>query len=141
MSEVIVTDTVVYLINVEIFEFCQLNLLTGEKIFFQKDKSKKRVAGQYYKDEKTFFALIFINDNRVMYFDNKIYKLDKDLHISVEKNGEWRKFTVLEYNINILYHTSKYIGFDVWSTEEDVDLFYQISRQYKNDNYYKKYIK
>lgn len=37
------------------------------------------------------------------------------------------------------YRTSPYIGFDVWSDEEDVDLFYQIEQSYQNDDYYKRF--
>ena len=55
--------------------------------------------------------------------------------------GDWREFHIEEYDIRIRYRTSSYIGFDVWSEEEDVDLFYQIEQSYKNDEYYKKYTK
>lgn len=37
------------------------------------------------------------------------------------------------------YRTSPYIEFDVWSDEEDVDLFYQIEQSYQNDDYYKRF--
>lgn len=30
-------------------------------------------------------------------------------------------------------------GFDVWSDENDVDLFYQIEQMYKTDDYYIKF--
>ena len=55
--------------------------------------------------------------------------------------GDWREFHIEEYNINIKYRTSQYIGFDVWSEEEDVDLFYQIKQSYKHEEYYKKFTK
>lgn len=76
-----------------------------------------------------------------MYYENQEYPLKKDLHINLIKNGSLREFSIEEYNIHIRYHTSKYIGFDVWSGEEDVDLFYQIQQSYKNDEYYKKFTK
>jgi len=63
------------------------------------------------------------------------------LHIDLKKTEKLREFHVEEYNICIKYRTSPYIGFDVWSTEEDVDLFYQIEQSYKNDEYYKKFTK
>ena len=46
-----------------------------------------------------------------------------------------------EYNICIQYRTSQYVGFDVWSDEKDVDLFYQIEQSYKDNEYYKKFTK
>ena len=61
-----------------------------------------------------------------MYYEGKQYPLRKDLHIKVIKQGELREFFIDEYNIDIKYRTSKFIGLDVWSTEMDVDLFYQI---------------
>lgn len=76
-----------------------------------------------------------------MYYNQKEYPLKKELHISLKKMGEWREFNIQEYNIHLRYRTSKYIGFDVWSDEKDVDLFYQIEQSYKNDEYYKKFTK
>ena len=63
------------------------------------------------------------------------------MHISLKKMGKQREFCIEEYHICIKYRTSPYIGFDVWSDEEDVDLFYQIEQSYKNDEYYKKFTK
>ena len=74
-----------------------------------------------------------------LHYNEKQYPLTKDLHISLKKEGEHREFLVEEYNIRISYHTSPYIGFDVWSEETDVDLFYQIKQSYKDDEYYKKF--
>lgn len=68
-------------------------------------------------------------------------KRQKDLHIKVIKHDRQREFFIDEYNIDIKYRTSKLINFDVWSTELDVDLFYQIEQSYKDDEYYKKFTK
>lgn len=76
-----------------------------------------------------------------MYYDGKEYPLNKDLHIKVVKQGKLREFFIEEYDIDIKYHTFKYLDFDVWSTEMDVDLFYQIEQSYKDDEYYKKFTK
>lgn len=76
-----------------------------------------------------------------MYYEGKEYPLMKDLHICLTKTGKSREFRIEEYNICIKYCTSPYIGFDVWSDEENVDLFYQIEQSYKNDEYYKKFTK
>ena len=77
----------------------------------------------------------------MIYYCGREYQLKRDLHISLIKMKDCRIFNIEEYNINIKYHTSPYIGFDVWSNEEDVDLFYQIEQSYKNDEYYKKFTK
>ena len=76
-----------------------------------------------------------------MYFNDNVYQLRKDLHISLKEMDTVREFRVEEYNICIKYRMSPYIGFDVWSDEEDVDLFYQIEQSYKNIEYYKKFTK
>ncbi|MBD5136845.1 MAG: hypothetical protein HDT39_12910 [Lachnospiraceae bacterium] len=71
----------------------------------------------------------------------KEYPLNKNLHISLTKAENFREFCIEEYNICIKYRTSPYIGFDVWSDAEHVDLFYQIEQLYKDDEYYKKFTK
>ena len=126
--------------NIEIGEYCMLNILTGGKLFY-KQSYIKEFTGLYFKDEKTFFALYPTENGPIMYYGDKEYQLRKDLHIKLKKMGDWREFHIEEYDIRIKYHSSPYIGFDVWSEEEDVDLFYQIEQSYKNDEYYKKYTK
>ncbi|MGN0494671.1 MAG: hypothetical protein ACI4GW_00450 [Lachnospiraceae bacterium] len=77
----------------------------------------------------------------MMYYEGKEYPLKKNLHISLKKTEKLREFCIEEYNIYIKYYTSPYIGFDVWSDEKDVDLFYQIEQSYRNDEYIKRYTK
>lgn len=76
-----------------------------------------------------------------LYYKGNKYQLRKDLHISLRIMDTEREFRIEEYDICIKYCTSPYIGFDIWSDEEDVDLFYQIKHSYKNDEYYKKFTK
>lgn len=78
-----------------------------------------------------------------MYFRGREYPLTPDLHIKLKKDRKNKKrvFRIKEYNICIKYKTSPYIGFDVWSQEEDVDLFYQIATNYQSEEYYKKFTK
>ena len=132
-------ENVLELFHIEIYERCLLNIKTGEKKF---DKGKWQVPyfqGLYFRDEDTFFALYPTENGPMMYYEGREYPLKKDLHIRLTKMDKLRKFCIDEYHICIQYHTSPYIGFDVWSEEEDVDLFYQIEQSYKNDDYYKKY--
>ena len=77
----------------------------------------------------------------IMYYEEKEYLLNKDLHISLVKTKDLREFIIQGYNIRIKYHSSPYIGVNVWSNEEDVDLFYQIEQSYKDEEYYKKFTK
>lgn len=131
----------VELSNIEIYEHCMLNISTGEKEY---NKGKKQIpyfTGLYFKDNDTFFALYPTENGPVMYYREKEYPLNKNLHISLTKAENFREFCIEEYNIRIKYRTSPYIGFDVWSDEEHVDLFYQIEQFYKDDEYYKKFTK
>lgn len=132
-------DAMIELSNVEIYEHCMLNIRTGEKEY---DKGKKRIphyTGSYFRDENTFFALYPTKKGPVMYYEGKEYPLRKDLHISLTKEEKLREFRIEEYNICINYHTSPYIGFDVWSEEKDVDLLYRIEQFYKDDEFYQRY--
>ena len=135
------TENIIELSNVEIHEHCMLNFRTGKKIY---NKGKKQIpyfTGQYFKDRETFFALYPTENGPVMYYQGMEYQLKKELHISLKKTENCREFIIEEYNIRIKYQTSKYIGFDIWSKEEDVDLFFQIEKLYKSDDYYKKFTK
>ena len=134
-------NNLIELSNIEIYEHCMLNIKTGEKEY---NKGKKKIpyfTGLYFEDEDTFFALYPTENGPMMYYNGKEYLLKKDLHICLEKKEESREFYIEEYNIQIKYHTSPYIGFDAWSEEKDIDLFYQIEQSYKNEEYYKKFTK
>lgn len=126
--------------HIEIGECCMLNCITGEKFFYKKP-IKNEFTGLYFRDESQFFAIYPTDKGPMMYYENKEYPLLPNLNIFVNKMGDWREFCIKEYDINIRYRTSKYIGFDVWSEEEDVDLFYQIAQSYKCESYHKKFTK
>ena len=130
-------NRIVELSNIEIHEHCILNIKTGE-IEYNKNIIPYH-KGSYFKDEKTFFALYPTESGPMMFYKKKEYPLKKNLHISLKKKDKWRRFHIWEYGIHIKYRTSRYIGFDVWSTEMDVDLFYRIEQSYKTDEFYEKY--
>lgn len=134
-------DNVIEMSNIEIFEFCKLDLNTGEKSFYENYHDFEDFNGFYFKDEKTFFAIFASSEGPKLYFKDRQYDLKKNLHITLKKNENSRDFRIEEYNISINYRASTYIGFDVWSDEKDVDLFYQIVHSYKDDEYYKKFTK
>lgn len=133
-------NNIVDLINLENFHCCKLNILTGEKVFCQRtEKKTKGFTGLYFMDERIFFAIYPTENGPIMYYEGNEYALNKELHITLRKNGKNRTFRIDEYNIRIDYFESPFIGMDVWSDEEDVDLFYQIAKFYRDDEYYKDY--
>jgi hypothetical protein len=50
--------------------------------------------------------------------------------ISLLKEGKNRRFKIVDYNIEVNYRESPYIGFDAWFDETDVDLFFMIEQNY-----------
>lgn len=132
---------IIELSNIEIYEHCILNIRTGEKQYNKGKKEMPYFTGLYFKDKDTFFALYPTESGPIMYYEGKEYPLRQDLHIGLTKTKELRMFCIEEYDICIKYRTSQYIGFDTWSEEKDVDLFYQIEQSYKDIEYYKKFTK
>lgn len=124
--------------NIEIWEYCMMNLITGHKKFYKNQKIKG-FTGLYFRDKSNFFAIYPTLNGPMMYFGGKEYILHSNLHIAFEKDGKNRKFVIEEYNICIQYQESRYLNFDVWSTEADVDIFYQIYSSYKKESYYEKF--
>ena len=132
-------DKTIGISNIETYEFCKLNLEKGEKKFYYDYSQFDEFDGFYFKDKEIFFVIFASDKGPMMYYEGKEYPLKKDLHISLSKTEKSREFRIEEYNICIKYCKSPYIGFDVWSDEEDVDLFYQIEQSYKDDEYYRKF--
>jgi hypothetical protein len=119
-------------------EYCELELSTGKKIF-AKYKKIPGFTGLYFKDDQSFFAIYPTKTGPQIYFEGKQLSINKNLLVSLIKNGKRRKFVIDDYNIEINYTESPYIGFDIWSDEIDVDLFYMIEQSYKNDDFYERY--
>lgn len=134
-------EKLIELSNVEIFEYCILNIDSGKKSFYKEKQRIPLYTGAYFKDEKTFFALYPTKSGPMIYYKGKEYPIKKRLHITLHKKDKWRRFHIWEYGIHIKYCTSRYIGLDVWSTEMDVDLFYLIQQSYKTDSFYENYAK
>ncbi|MBR4084282.1 MAG: hypothetical protein IKK33_08390 [Lachnospiraceae bacterium] len=126
--------------NMEVYEFCILDTLTGKKSF-SKDTVGNDFAGFYFYDSKEFFAIYSTKEGPMIYYKNKQYSINPDLHTYVKRMGEWREFDIREYGIHIRYKTSPYIGFDVWSEEEDVDLFCYLESKYKKEEFYQRFTK
>lgn len=134
-------QNVIELINVEKAICCKLDLITGEKYYCKDSEKTPGFTGVYYEDEVNFFAIYPTEKGPLMYYEGNEYPLSKNLHIKLMKQGDFRIFSIEEFNIKIKYRTSKYIDFDVWSEEKDVDLFFQIAQSYKSEEYYNKFTK
>lgn len=141
VKEAMTMNNIVELFNVEIYRCCRLDLFTGKKIYCDPSEKAKGFTGLYFEDDNNFFAIYPTKSGPIMYYDGNEYPLNRNLHIKVIKDGKQREFFIEEYNIDIKYLTSKYLDFDIWSTEMDVDLFYQIEQSYKDDEYYKRFTK
>jgi hypothetical protein len=136
---IILGKEIVEVKNVEIYEYCLLNRKTGKKEFLD-HSTEKGFKGSYFKDENNFFAIYPTNSGPMIYFDKREYPVSKKLNMSLQKNGKNRKFNILDYKIEINYIESIYLNWDVWSEEEDVDLFYMIEQNYKKDSFYERFI-
>ena len=141
VKEAIIMKYIIELENIEIAEACIINIQTGEKEFYKGEKRTPGFTGFYFRDNVTFFALYPTPNGPMMYYDGREFPLKKDLHISLTVDNRDRKFLIKEYDICIKYKESPYIAVDFWSTEEEVDLFYQIEQHYKDDEYYAHFTK
>lgn len=121
--------------NIEIKEYCVLDKKTGITKFMG-EKGLPGYTGLYFKDSNNFFALYPTIYGPKIYFQGYEFDMQKDLTITLEKKGKERKFKILEYDIEIEYVESPYIGIDIWSDEIDVDLFCLITQSYKADDFY-----
>lgn len=139
VKEAMILNMILELSNIEEFEHCILNICTGKKVFNKEKKQINKFTGLYFRDNNTFFALYPTEAGPMAYYNEKEYPIHKDLSIFLNREHKIRKFVIENYNIKISYNTSPYIGFDAWSTEIDVDLFYMIEQSYKKDEFYKKF--
>ena len=132
-------DNMVELKNIEIYEFCLLDKSTGNVSYTNTAPEFKGFTGLYFRDENTFFGLYPTEIGPVVFFKGREYKITRSLTISLARQGKNRVFRIEEYNIEINYTESPYIGFDEWSDEINVDLFYKIEQRYKNQDFCDRY--
>lgn len=95
-------DNVIEMSNIEIFEFCKLDLNTGEKSFYENYHDFEDFNGFYFKDEKTFFAIFASSEGPKLYFKDRQYDLKKNLHITLKK---MRIVEILELK-NIIFQST-----------------------------------
>ena len=129
-------------------EHCTLNVSTSDTTFYRGEKKESGFTGFYHCEDHGFsvppdgtkiFALYPTKLGPVIYYEGREYEINKNLNIKLLKNQKKRKFYITNYNIEINYIESRYIGFDNWSDEADVDLFFMIEQSYKHDSFYKRY--
>lgn len=123
--------------NMERNEYCELDL-EGSRITFKDDKKIPGYTGLYFRDSNHFFALYPTKSGPNIYYRGTEYAIHKDLTITLDKTDSLRRFKILEYNIEVEYLESPYIGMDVWSDEMDVDLFCFITQAYQTDDFYRR---
>ena len=129
----------VKLANIEIAEHCYLDIQKKYIEFIPGFGNTRGFSGLYYRHEDLFFALLKTKQGPTMYYREALYLVKPELHIELVCEENSRVFRVQEYSISISYPTSKYIDFDIWSTEDDVDLFAQIFHGYQTEDFYKRY--
>lgn len=56
-------DKIIGISNIEIYEFCKLNLETGEKKFFDDYSGFEKFDGFYFKDRENF--LLYLRQKKV----------------------------------------------------------------------------
>ncbi len=139
MSESMNQDYIKELSHYGFSDSCILNTNTGEMNFCKDKVSKGNFTGIYFKDEVTFFALYPTKLGPMIFYNNNEYVISKNLNIKIESKGKKRKFFIEQYDIEIDYIESPYIGFDVWSEEIDLDLFYMLEQRHKIDDFYRMY--
>ena len=130
------SENIIEISNLEIHEYCILELDTGHKKYSKEKKNNGVYTGFYFRDEKTFFALYATAAGPFIYYKGKAYPIKRELTIDLVKNGKNRIFTIAEYGIEIHYTESRYINFDSYSPEENIDLFYRILIKYRTEKFY-----
>ena len=74
---------IIELSNIEIYEHCILDVITGEKNFNKGKKKIKNFTGLYFRDECTFFGIYPTEHGPIMYYEGVEYSLNKKLHITL----------------------------------------------------------
>jgi len=128
------------LVNCNLYESCNFDPEEGP-IAFKKPSDLSAVKGHYFKDDKSFLAIYATADGPMIYCDGKTFPLKKTLHIKLGRDGDERRFVIMEYGVYITYQTPYdwFFQWDNWSDEKDVDLLYRIAVSYQDDAFYEWY--
>lgn len=132
---------IIELTNLERFEFCLLNVKTGEKKFYNNLQISNGLTGLFFYRNNIFFALLPTTKGPTIYFNNSLYSINDRLTIVCNDLGNKGLFIIYDYDISITYSYSEYLGFDAWSNKEDIDIFYYIFSKYKSKSFYDMYTK
>ena len=128
------------LLNLEVpAECCTLDTSTGKTTFYKGEIKVPGFTGFYFRNDTSFLGIYPTNEGPKIYLNNKQFDVNPGLDISLVINGRNRKFIIKDYNIEVDYLESPYIGMDCWSDEIDVDLFFMIEQSYKSQSFYDKF--
>ena len=125
-----------------------LDIDTNSTSFYRGDKKIPGFTGFYHcedydclppPDGTKIFALYPTQAGPIAYYDGKEYAIKPELTVTLSKEGTSGTFRIHEYNLEVSYEEPWCIGFDPWSDEIDVDLFFMIEQCYKTDSFYEKY--
>lgn len=83
-----INTNIIYLSNIEIFESCKLDLLTGMASFYNNHKRLSKFNGLYYRSSNVFFALFATKEGPMLFYNNKQYKLSPELNICIDDKGK-----------------------------------------------------
>lgn len=139
MNDIIILDDLEYWSR-----FCEFHQTNGEFRLFEihyNGTNYPKVNGHFFFNDIDFVAL-YSRNNKVKLFYQKEFDIHKGLTIKLVKNDyNHSTFIIEDYNVEIHYEKSKFIGLDCWSQEDDVDLFYIITESYKKDIFYEEFNK
>lgn len=99
-------DQIIWISNIEIYEFCKLNLETGEKKFYDDYSGFEGFDGFYFKDKNIFFSIFASEMGPQLYYKGNKYQLRKDLHISLRIMDTEENFALknMIFVLNIVHH-------------------------------------
>ena len=120
-------------------EYCTVETNTGKLNYYRGDKKEPGFTGMYFRNDSNFLGIFPTKNGPRIYVNGMEYDVKPSLDITLEKNGKNRKFCIKDYNVEIDYLESQYIGFDIWSDEKDVDLLFMIEQNYKDKSFYDKF--
>lgn len=83
VKETIILNKIIELTNLEIFEYCTLNRLTGEANFFKSEKKSPGFTGLYFRNDETFYAIYPTEKGPIIFYNNKEYDINGDLSIEL----------------------------------------------------------
>lgn len=139
---------VIYLQNFESYKIiCKYYEKTGKyKEIFKKNTYRDKISGVYVNVGEEIVGLYSSYDGPV-FFRNEEKFILKDINYRIkviDKTEKIKEFSLIigeQKKISIEYYKQKYINYDPWSEEDDVDFFLWLEKKQKEKDFYDKYTK